>query len=184
MNDPPLLLQSGPLRLLFVRQGDRYVQRLEICRDGVAGVFIPIWESRDESSPAIRSPADWPSSPPLQEVHLESRPDGRQIAFGVGRAGKSHWSLSVEPFTAGSGFVLDVACRVQESPQWLGSSYRRLGVLTSESVELDRGVEFAMSPDFEDQMRLEIYSDGWIACPTEMHGPTPRTIRWQFYIKG
>jgi len=39
----------------------------------------------------------WPPSPPLQEVHLEQRGDGASIALAVGKAGSSHWSLSVEP---------------------------------------------------------------------------------------
>ena len=183
MSDTPLFLQSGLLRLLFVKQGDRFAHRVEICRDPKEAAHVPIWESSDEPTSAIRSPVDWPASPPLQEVHLERRGDGRQIALAVGRAGKSHWSVSIEPFSAGSGFVFDVACRVHESPQWLGNSYRRV-LNSSGAVTQNDSAEFDLSPEFEELTRLQIYPDRWIICPTELHGPLPRTIRWQYQIRG
>jgi hypothetical protein len=63
----------------------------------------------------------WPNCPPLQQLSIESI-EGRPVALGVGSAGTSHWSLSVEPVA--EGFRWDWACRVKETPQWLGTVYQ------------------------------------------------------------
>ncbi len=196
-------LLSGPLRLSFVKHRDRYAQRLEIKvanqsneaeNADKGGMFMPLWETMEAVTAANHSSTDWPASPPLQEVHFETRPDGRQIALAVGRAGSSHWSLSVEPFTAGCGFVMDVACRVREIPLWLGSSYRRVTgkdqllesatYLSDDHRNLSERIQFAPSPEFEEQTRLEFYLEGWNICPADLHGPLPRTIRWQYHVIG
>ena len=62
----------------------------------------------------------WPDSPPIQQLSIEQI-DGRSVALGVGCAGKSHWSLSVEPTT--DGFRFDWACRAKETPTRLGTAY-------------------------------------------------------------
>ncbi|WP_182870254.1 hypothetical protein [Stieleria mannarensis] len=64
--------------------------------------------------------AAWPDSPPIQQLSIESI-EGREVALGVGCAGTSHWSLSVEP--TADGFRFDWACRVKETPQQLGTRY-------------------------------------------------------------
>lgn len=63
----------------------------------------------------------WPASPPIQQLSIESIED-REVALGVGCAGTSHWSLSVEPVEA--GFRFDWACRSKESPAFLGTTYQ------------------------------------------------------------
>lgn len=65
--------------------------------------------------------APWPDSPPLQQLSLETI-DGRDVILGVGCAGTSHWSVSVEPIDG--GFVFDWACQVKTPPEWLGTSYQ------------------------------------------------------------
>ncbi|WP_372895980.1 hypothetical protein [Stieleria sp.] len=62
----------------------------------------------------------WPESPPIQQLSIESI-DGRDVALGVGCAGTSHWSLSVEPTP--DGFRFDWACRAKETPEQLGTTY-------------------------------------------------------------
>ena len=62
----------------------------------------------------------WPASPPLQQLSLEEI-ESREIAFGVGLAGTSHWSVSVEPTE--DGFRFDWACRTKEPPGFLGTTY-------------------------------------------------------------
>ncbi|QDV86769.1 hypothetical protein [Planctomycetes bacterium TBK1r] len=62
----------------------------------------------------------WPESPPIQQLSIESI-DGRDVALGVGCAGTSHWSLSVEPTP--EGFRFDWACRAKETPEQLGTTY-------------------------------------------------------------
>jgi hypothetical protein len=196
-------LESGLLRLAFVKRDDRYAQRIELQR---GADFILFWESVEGFDPEISpspplpfssSSLAWPPSPPFQEVHLESRADGKQIALAVGRAGTSHWSLSVEPFLSGSGFVFDVACRVRERPIELGSSYLRLNQRGDGEAEpplsafpggaWERGgtlptVEFTFTPEFEEQVRLEFYPDRWNIFPADLTGPFPRTIRWQYQV--
>lgn len=65
--------------------------------------------------------AAWPASPPIQQLSVESI-DDRDVALGVGCAGTSHWSLSVEPVD--DGFRFDWACRSKETPKFLGTTYR------------------------------------------------------------
>ena len=70
---------------------------------------------------------DWPGSPPIQQLSLESI-RGAMTLLGVGQAGKSHWSVSVETVGDGDDAVLrfDVACRTSQVPEWLGSRYYEL----------------------------------------------------------
>ena len=62
----------------------------------------------------------WPDSPPIQQLSIETL-EGRPVALGVGGAGTSHWSLSVEPVE--SGFRFDWACRAKSTPERLGTTY-------------------------------------------------------------
>lgn len=62
----------------------------------------------------------WPPSPPIQQVSIETI-EGCNVALGVGCAGTSHWSLSVEP--TADGFRFDWACRTKETPARLGTTY-------------------------------------------------------------
>ena len=64
--------------------------------------------------------ASWPDSPPIQQLSIETI-EGRDVALGVGCAGTSHWSLSIEPTQ--DGFHFDWACRAKESPNQLGTTY-------------------------------------------------------------
>jgi len=58
--------------------------------------------------------------------------------LGVGQAGKSHWSISIEPldFEGDAAFRFDVACRTRSHPSWLGSTYRRTSINASDRPEL------------------------------------------------
>jgi len=100
---------------------------------------------------------DWPPSPPLQELHLEARPDGKQLALLVGMAGTSHWSLSVEFDAAAGTAVFDVACRVKRAPGGLGSRYRRSGSAQQ---------EWSAEPQTSGSLEL------------------PRTARWRYGVAG
>jgi hypothetical protein len=86
------------------------------------GTTLDHWED------AIESASDeWPASPPIQQLSLESIQE-RPTLLGVGQAGKSHWSISVEPIAApdARGLRFDLACRSRTLPHWLGSTYKRL----------------------------------------------------------
>jgi hypothetical protein len=107
----------------FSRCGDRYAHH------------VLLWHGDGESL-LLRSDegdarADWPPSPPLQQVTLEDRrADGRvlllvgMVLLLVGMAGQSHWSLSVEADASATSLIFDVACRAKSAPGSLGSRYQ------------------------------------------------------------
>lgn len=68
---------------------------------------------------------DYPPSPPLQQLSLESL-DGRDVILGVGAAGRGHWSVSVEGITTedgSKGLKFDWACRTNDDSASLGTTY-------------------------------------------------------------
>jgi len=111
MNRPPPLVLRHRLHNATVQfhwSGDRYDHAVRLGDAEQRTVD----EHRD---------ADWPDCPPLQQLSIESIAD-RDVALGVGCAGTSHWSVSIEPTE--SGFRFDWACRAKRSPERLGSRYR------------------------------------------------------------
>src|SRR5687767_14004155 len=92
------------LQVEFVRQADRFGHAIQLLGDDVVRPLLMSLEG---------TVADrWPPSPVLQQLHVEDRGLGKNVALLVGMAGRSHWSMSVEPDTQGAGLVFDVACRV------------------------------------------------------------------------
>lgn len=73
---------------------------------------------------------EWPASPPIQQISLEPIENVSMI-LGVGGAGRGHWSISVGWQAGGEidgrqfdgGFCFDMACRVKDQPEFLGSTY-------------------------------------------------------------
>jgi hypothetical protein len=109
------------LRVTFVREADRYrheVALVERTEDGSEQV-TPLLASVEGTA------ADaWPSSPPLQSLSIEQRPEGN-VALLVGMAGRSHWSASIEALSAEGALRFDIACRTTDA-QRLASMYQRL----------------------------------------------------------
>lgn len=131
----------------------------------------------------------WPASPPLQELHVESRGEDRCVALLVGRAGGSHWSMSVEADPAAERLTFDIACRLRTMPQWLGSTYQstapvhRLG----EGLSIASGVVFGLLDNAEVRHGpLEVVGDlvriGPAGLSADSEKP-PRTIRWRYAIQ-
>src|SRR5436853_5119442 len=77
------------LRVAFTRVKDRFAHTVWLLEGDAA---TPLWASVEGSDAD-----DWPASPALQQLSIETLPDGRRVALLVGMAGTSHWSLSVEP---------------------------------------------------------------------------------------
>ncbi len=115
MSDEEALTALG-LRVAFRRVADRYAHVIEAVR---GSALVTIAESLEGTGET-----DWPPSPALQQLHFETRADGSRLALLVGRAGGSHWSLSVEAKPDSPRVTFDVACRLRESPLLLGSEYR------------------------------------------------------------
>lgn len=176
------LLESAQLRLDLWRVGDRFTHRVYAA--GADVLLLASWEGEPDEV--------WPSSPPLQELHLETRPGGRELALLVGMAGHSHWSLSAELDAAAETLTFDVACRVRGPSGSLGSRYR------SErhwQWSPDRAAAFCTAGDQD--YRLEV--DRALAPPARLEFPTanlvsiepdsadagavaPRTIRWRYVV--
>lgn len=106
------------LQVHFAWRQDRHVHAIGLMIDGTS---IPVFESVEGTSVDI-----WPPSPPLQQLSVEELRPAIQVALLVGMAGKSHWSMSVEPAADRAAFIFDVACRSRDAAEQLGSGYSLL----------------------------------------------------------
>ena len=69
----------------------------------------------------------WPASPVITEV-TPTEAVGHPALVAIGLAGRSHFSASLTASQAEEDSILvEVACRAQEAPKWLGSTYLRYG---------------------------------------------------------
>ena len=147
----------SPMLLTFRWLGDRYGHVLEIDERSVA-------ESIDGDSQD-----SWPPSAPVQQLTLETL-HGKPVLLGVGAAGRSHWSVSVEAIERDGvpGFSFDWACRLKPletivassgkgsamkgSAMQVGSEYRldeRIAIIPCEGTLLERidGHHIRLSPE-------------------------------------
>ncbi|MBX7074686.1 MAG: hypothetical protein K1X71_16205 [Pirellulales bacterium] len=168
----PCSAKAGPIEIAFVRRADRYAHQIQV--DGSA------WLESIEGSEVER----WPASPPLQELASHSLPAGGAALLLVGMAGRSHWSLSVAVAGEPDRLRFDAACRANEPPVWLGSTYRlRCGITaTSES-----GRWLLVKANSESRLALEatgaevVFAAGELTIrPTDHSTKLPATARWQY----
>ena len=145
-----VLENSTGNRLVFHWTADRYEHRM-VTSGGVAESLC----SNTDSS--------WPTSPPLQQLSKESI-NGQDVVLGVGCAGTSHWSVSVEP--RDDGFQFDWACKTKEPPEHLGSRY---------SIQHPVSVLAGTHGD------VSVLDDGAEIVPTEQLGDA-KTYRWSYRI--
>lgn len=100
-NERVLRLQHQSLCIEFQWKEDRFHHRVLLNSEEV-GKSV-----EGDSSSA------WPPSPPLQDLSLEDI-NGTPAILGVGRAGKGHWSISIQWDESQGGFLFDLACRAKE----------------------------------------------------------------------
>ncbi|MFM8891323.1 MAG: hypothetical protein ACKOTB_06805 [Planctomycetia bacterium] len=135
-----LRLSSGGATLEFTWVGDRWAHRVFPSSAGPSvGPSAPATDWR--SIEGELDPADdprWPASPVLVElsrvaltpVDAASQPpraagERPSALVGVGLAGRSHYSASIAADPGRTdAFRVEIACRLQEPPPWLGSTYR------------------------------------------------------------
>ena len=188
MSDATTLEGLG-VRVVFHRLADRFSHVVEATRETDAVLLLESLEGTSED--------DWPASPPLQELHFEDRPDGSRLALLVGRAGRSHWSLSIEAAADSSRLVFDAACRVREAPQQLGSQYRLPQAITA-PLSSENGERTALdlpggwrlsgwrlsSESLEGaEPRLETSQSGVAIRPSlAFSGAWPQTARWRYFV--
>lgn len=184
MNDATTLEGLG-VRVTFHRLADRFSHVVEATREAETIVLLESLEGTAED--------DWPSSPPLQELHFENRPDGSRLALLVGRAGRSHWSLSIEAAADSRRLVFDAACRVREAPLRLGSEYRfpptaaasPIGLKSGKrmTIKLPGGWRLSSESVDGDEARLEASQAGIAIRPSlAFSGAWPQTARWRYSV--
>jgi len=212
---------AGPWgRVHFAPNGDCFAQRIELLRavsnPALGASQTPTLLALERSVPSVMSEEAattaeavqqheeltremdrWPLSPPLQEVHLEERPGGEKLSLMVGRAGRSHWSVSCELQSESGNLAFDVACRIKEPAPWLGSSYQLSPGLVYEGDQRSGELRFHGAPlcvfETTDQehlawdsklgiltIRPESRPDDAYSDPS---GTFPRTIRWRYRLK-
>jgi len=120
---------------------------------------------------------DWPASPPIQQLSLESI-HGAPTLLGVGQAGKSHWSISVESSTLDSKPALkfDLACRCRAQPFWLGSTYERSHIMGDKAPILRMINVASLKPIVSETLAISCVCDP--AAITKY----PGTFRWSYLI--
>ncbi len=101
------LHDQAQLQLQFESVGDVFVHRLSVDSGNDSCRLLE----------SIESPADnGPATPPLQELVNEVH-DGRDTLLGVGRSGRSHWSVAFQCSEDGTGVQADYACRMHTPVQ-------------------------------------------------------------------
>lgn len=115
----------------FLREADRYRHEVLVRKNASWNVVFASIEGAPDD--------EWPHSPPLQELHVEQRAAGSEVALLVGRAGRSHWSLSVEADIARGALVFDVACRSSSAANRLQSSYLLIAPASTYDLQILEG---------------------------------------------
>jgi len=160
------------LQVDFYLNTDRFEHAIK--RLGADGLCQASWTSVLQSD----SP-DWPASPPIQELSLESIA-GRDVLLGVGRAGKSHWSISIETANLDSEptLIFDIACRCTAPPTWLGSNY-----LVDPRASLPGVPHSFLTVNCDENSGLiQSGADFRRIEPTQRPERWPATIRWRYSV--
>ncbi len=157
-------LTAGPIRVAFVYRGDRFAHVIEVL-EGTEwrAVYRSVEGAADEP---------WPASPPLVQLHVEPRSEGKQVALLVGMAGGNHWSAGIEADPTLARVSFDIACRVR-GPEvgLLGSSYEQLATGGN-------APQPTITVGNDDTARIE---PGRLSIgPRADSSPGPRTMRWAY----
>ena len=117
----------------------------------------------------------WPLSPPLQQIHGQSFGDGREVVFGVGMAGRGHWSASFTLVPELQCWIVELACRSAVEPARLLSSYEILQ--PGGSIEASDSHRFLI--DNQRGISLEAIAPGTLAELTSSTGDASSRIQFQ-----
>jgi hypothetical protein len=74
-------------------------------------------------SSLCQAAAPWPPSPAWQEMVGEVHQSG-PVILGIGRAGRSHWSAVWQVELSNSLVDVQVACRIHDVPERLGTTFQ------------------------------------------------------------
>jgi hypothetical protein len=174
----PMQLDAGRLgRVEFHWTGDRYCHQWRF--PGAAETTTQL-TSVESTADAI-----WPISPPLQQVHLQSFDDGREVIFGVGMSGRGHWSASFTMVPELKGWIVEFACRSPLMPERLGCVYQRGSdwkdtdqgwqcMCGTARVSIEAIAPSTLVPNGKDQLVL---------APGALPTVTPSTTQWAYRLK-
>lgn len=173
------------LRVEFIQQGDRYGHRLiTVDADGREILVLESVEGNPTET--------WPPSPPLQNLSIETLPDGRRVALLVGMAGRGHWSASIEALPDEAVFVFDIACRSSGGEPALASSYR---LAAPNATRLFMAADESWIEARCEQRDVVISPAGEVAAPCALKlqgnasfaiAPLPQkgtTYRWKYFVE-
>lgn len=123
-------LTDTPPLIRFFAANDRYAHQIGWQIDAQ---FIPLLESVEGTADD-----DWPPSPPLQQIHSQTLPQG-PVTWGLGSAGSGHWSASFarQPAPAGvaAAWLVEWAVRSEKDVGWVGTTYRLVEPFTEFDVQ-------------------------------------------------
>ena len=161
------------LQVEFLRPSDRWQHVISLAKPVPDRplTFVPLFVSLEGAAQDA-----WPASPVLQNLHFEQLSDNRRAALLVGMAGRSHWSASIEAAGEGCAVLFDIACRVSQTAEFLGSTYEVSSEFQSAAhrttVVGEQAGDFAPPQIEVREQRLAIVSST----------RAERTIRWKYRI--
>jgi hypothetical protein len=175
-----VFLGVGGLAVVFSRAADRYRHEVSI---GVGNDRRVILSSFEGSANDI-----WPRSPPFQELHVQGRGNEAETALLVGRAGRSHWSASVELDGARQALMFDVACRCSGPIDWLGTSYKCIAENPT-LADNDRTLLLPFDCQvqvLEGEFAASLTGDAHVfsIVPRRTASRAAQTVRWKYLIMG
>ena len=135
----------------------------------------------------------WPLSPPLQQIHCQSFGDGREVIFGVGMAGRGHWSASFTLVPDLNCWIVEFACRCPVTPERLSSCYQINNLSSANVLTADENAFFLCR---DQQIRMEAIAPGTVTgqleasldsqqihfSPYQLPKDT-ETIQWAFRLR-
>lgn len=180
-----IAVAEGALRVTFEFFKDRYAHRVDLIADGTVLPLVTSCEGDEYDA--------WPASPPIQQLTLHQHPgSGERFLLGVGMAGQSHWSLSVETDPAEPALIWDVACRVSPPVRWLGSTYRLCSPVERsddafQSALMESRLEWFSGPHVPNEGGCAIERvDEFlriVPCQSTQDVVTRATIRWRYGLR-
>lgn len=172
----PMQLDAGRLgRVDFLWTGDRYQHSWRFPEVANA---MPLLTSVESGADAV-----WPISPPLQQVHLQSFDDGREVIFGVGMSGRGHWSASFTMVPELKAWIVEFACRSPLMPEKLGCIYQRQGEWSHspQGWQCQNGMLTfeAIAPS----LLVADSHDQFLLSPGALPSIVPSTTQWAYRIR-
>lgn len=182
---------SGPLRVEFIREKDRFFHTLGLVQQGQMLHYL-----RSVEGAAGEGDDVWPLSPPVQEIHVQGEAPGERTLFLTGATQGGHWSAVVStPGAADQPTLLfDVAARVRRPPAWLGTSYQcAAGATWTGASQVVRGTDtlcVVLQTSSAEPSELPLVPVVGIAGETSIRSfraphlleQFPATLRWQYAV--